>query len=235
LLFFINKLFRNVRGIDFFALTIDEGIAGYRDKSILLAKRLCERLGIRHYIFSFKEEFGLTLDEKVKDRREYACTYCGVARRWLLNKKARELGATRLVTAHNLDDEVQSVIMDYLRGDLSRLSRAYKYAVMHKLFVQRVKPFKEIPEREIALYALLNGIEIQEEKCPYARGMRFVVKKFLNELEEESSGIKFSAYRTGVKISRVIATHLSKKVMYSCAKCNEPSVNRICKTCELWR
>ena len=118
---------RNI--IDLTAVTINEGISGYREEGIKIASQNAKILGVNHRIVSFQEYFGLTLDDMMKnqalesDNKRHACTYCGVFRRYLLNKKARELGATKLATAHNLDDEAQSILMNVLRGDYLRFKR----------------------------------------------------------------------------------------------------------------
>ncbi|MEM5871543.1 MAG: TIGR00269 family protein, partial [Candidatus Aenigmatarchaeota archaeon] len=246
-IYIIKKLFGKRRDLKFFAISIDEGIKGYRDESLEIAKRLCERLGIRHYIFSFKEEFGFTLDEKVKMIKSKSkdfwegksCTYCGVARRWLLNKKARELGATKICFGMNLDDEIQGILMDYIRGDLVRLSRmgSGETIVKNPLFVPRIKPFREIPEKEIGLYALLSGLEIQERECPYVEGPRFKVRDFLNDLESECPGTKFSILNTFERLLPCVKEIVKKRdfEIKPCEICGEPTSQKICKACELWK
>ena len=243
-LYVMKKIFGKRKDLEFFAISIDEGIPGYRDESLKIARKLCESLGVEHHIFSFREEFGKTLGEKVGEIKESrgwegtACTYCGLARRWLLNRKARELGADKICFGMNLDDEIQGIMMDYIRGDLVRLARMGGEAVVsHKLFVPRIKPFREIPEKEIGLYAILSGLEVQEDECPFLEGPRFRVRDFLNDLEADSPGIKFSVLKTFEKLLphvRGIVKRESVKLT-RCAKCGEPSSQRICKTCELWR
>ena len=113
------------------------------------------------------------------DEIKEPCTYCGVGRRWVLNRKARELGATKLAVGHNLDDEVQSVLLNYMRGDLPRASRMgpvtdwSRRKKFGEKFVPRIKPLRELPEKEIALYVLLKGYDIKWDECPYASGVRF--------------------------------------------------------------
>jgi len=245
-LYMLRKIFRDRKDLSFFAISIDEGIAGYRDESLKIAKKLCKKLGVKHHVFSFGEEFGKPLSEKVaeinknkgKQWEGTACTYCGLARRWLLNRKARELGATKIVFGMNLDDEVQGIMMDYIRGDLARLSRmGGEPIVRNRLFVPRVKPFREIPEKEIGLYAFLSGLEIQENECPYIEGPRFRVRDFLNELEAESPGTKFSVLNTFGKLLPSVRGLVKANgvELVRCEKCGEPSSQRTCKTCELWR
>ena len=105
-------------------------------------EKLCKDFGIEHYIFSYKDEFGLTMDYIRKKMDSGFCGTCGILRRYILNKKSREVKATKLATGHNLDDECQSIIMNMIRGDLLRLSRTGPMPKLaeHKKFVPRIKP-----------------------------------------------------------------------------------------------
>jgi len=47
------------------------------------------------------------------------CTVCGIIKKWVLNKWARKLEGDVIVTGHNLDDEAQNVLMNYLKGNVS--------------------------------------------------------------------------------------------------------------------
>ena len=44
-------------------VTVDEGIAGYRDEALEIAAENCKQLEIPHHVVSFKELYGFTLDE----------------------------------------------------------------------------------------------------------------------------------------------------------------------------
>jgi len=243
-LYMMNKIFGKRDDLSFFAISIDEGIPGYRNESLEIAKMLCEKLGVEHHVFSFKQELGKDLSKKVKKIKKSegwegtACTYCGLARRWLLNRKSRELGATKICFGMNLDDEIQGIMMDYIRGDLVRLSRMGGGPIIRdKLFVPRIKPFREIPEKEIGLYAILLGLEVHENECPYLEGPRFRVRDFLNDLETESPGTKFSVLKTFERILPCVRgiVKQEKVKIIKCANCGEPSSQKVCKTCELWR
>ena len=73
---------------------------------------------------TFKDEIGFTLGELVRKTRTNApCSYCGVIRRRILNKKARELKADKLAIGHTLDDTVQTVLMNLMRNEPLRLVR----------------------------------------------------------------------------------------------------------------
>ena len=119
----LNKLSKQNPKIKINAIAIDEGIHNYRDKTLEKAKEFCHRNNIKLNIFSYKGEFGLTLDEMLKILDVKPCTVCGIFRRYLLNKKSRESGLTKLVTGHNLDDECQSIIMNQMKNNIRSSAR----------------------------------------------------------------------------------------------------------------
>ena len=245
-LYLMHRILGPRRDVELLAISVDEGIKGYRQTSIRCAEELCRKLGIRHHIYSFKEEFGKTLDQKVKEVKksgrkydlEVSCTLCGVGRRYLLNKKARELKLTKLCMGHNLDDEAQAVLMNYIRGDLYRAARMGPEPVAYdRKFVGRIKPLRIIPEKEVALYALLSGFRFHSPHCPHRCGIRLEARDFVNGLEENHSGIKFTILETFDRILPSIRAQMEKEIgeLHYCRKCGEPSSKELCKTCELWR
>jgi len=248
-LYIMSKILKPRRDMEFFAFTIDEGIKGYRDHSIKIAKGLCKELGIKHMVFSYKKFLGKTLDQKMKGIKkrpqalQTACSYCGVARRYMLNKISRDLKATKLCVGHNLDDETQSIIMNYIRGDMAKASRMgavtdYSIAkIKGNVFVPRIKPLREIPEKEVGLYAMLNDLEVQEDECPYASGIRFEVRDFLNNMEAAHPGVKFSVLETFNKMLPLVRNFIEKQgiEIKLCEKCGEPSSQDVCKLCEMWK
>lgn len=220
------------------AITIDEGIKGYRDQSLPVARKNAELLGVEHFIVSFRDAFGVTLDRIVELARRRRtglnpCTYCGVMRRSLLNQAARELGADKLATAHNLDDEVQAIMLNYVRADLSRLYRLGPIYSPREGFVPRIKPLREIPEKEIALYALLRGLEVHLGTCPYAGGIHMKIRDFINDLEANHPNTKFMILRMFDRLRPELARCAPEFEVRRCELCGEPTSANVCKACEL--
>ncbi len=244
-LYLMHKIIGPRRDVELLAISVDEGIRGYREQCISRVKKLCSKLKIRLHVYSFRQEFGETLDQKLKEVNksgkydlDVSCTLCGVGRRYLLNKKARELKLTKLCTGHNLDDEAQAVLMNYIRGDLYRASRMGPEPVVYdRKFVGRIKPLRIIPEKEVALYSMLSGLDFHDKKCPHRCGIRLEVRKFVDDLEDKHSGMKFTILETFDRILPSIRSQMEKEQgeMHYCRKCGEPSSRELCKTCELWR
>lgn len=222
------------------AVTIDEGIKGYRDEALKIASEQCEELGVKHEVFSFEQLFGLTLDkminqeQRVSGREFTTCTYCGVLRRRALNLAARKIGANKIATAHTLDDEVQTILMNIFRGDLSRLAKEKPVTdkVDQKL-VQRVKPLCEIPEKESALYAYIKRVRFQASPCPYAsEALRNDFRSMLNYMEEKHPGTKFTIFNSLQRLRPAIQ-ETAENHFKECIECGEPSSRTLCKVCEL--
>ena len=197
------------------------------------AKRLTGTLGVEHRIVSFREVYGHDLDDLLRGREEMACTVCGVLRKQLLQTEAKRCGATVLATGHCLDDEAQSILMNYLKGDTGRIARdASKPG--HPVFVRRIKPLSRIQEREVAIYGMVKGIYTDLPECPYAGyALRGEARKMLNFLESRYPGTMeklVTGYR-GVR-ERVRGRDHPETVDV-CERCGGPASGPCCRACAL--
>ena len=234
----ITKIERDFPNVTLTALIVDEGVPGYRDFGLRRSKELCEELGIELVATSFKELFGYSLPEivSIAEKRGMtlrACTFCGILRRRAINVKAKELGATKVATGHNLDDEAQTALMNLLRGDVLRLLRLGPKPIEELPgFVPRVKPLRYIPEKETTLYAYFKGYPFYEVECPYVRAsMRDEIRFILNEIEGRHPGAKYAIVKAVDKLSAMGA---SLKVQVGlCKYCGEPTSREVCRACEL--
>ena len=223
------------------AISIDEGIRGYRDEAIRIAERNCRKLGVEHMVISFKEIYGLGLDEivnKLQRRKEKgltSCSYCGVLRRRALNTAAREAGADKLATAHSLDDETQTMILNIIHGDPLRIARVKPVlSIIHPKLVQRVKPLCEVLEREIVFYAYLRKMEFQWVHCPYAgAALRNDVRNMLNRLERRHAGTKYTIFRSMERLRPALEELGKQEKLRECEICGEPTAGEICKPCQM--
>jgi uncharacterized protein (TIGR00269 family) len=243
LLHILAKIERGYPKTSLVAVTVDEGIKGYRDEALKIAAENCQKLGIEHHVVSFKELYGYRLDEIVKSLKQKSesglspCAYCGVLRRKALNIAARSLKADKLATAHTLDDETQTILLNIFHGDVLRIAREKPVTnEAHPKLVQKVKPFCEIPEKETALYAYVRKTKFQSMPCPYASGaLRNDVRLMLNRMEEKHAGIKFTIFKSIERIRPALEDVASKEGLRECTECGEPTTEKICKTCQMLR
>lgn len=240
LLHILTKIEKAFPEAEVCAVTVDEGIKGYRDEALKVAAKNCRKLGVEHVVVSFKEMYGYKLDEIVamaRGKELTPCSYCGVLRRRALNMAAREADADKLATAHNLDDEVQTIILNIIHGDTPRIARVKPVLdEVHPRLIRRIKPLCEVPEREIALYAYLKKIEFQGVPCPYARtALRSEIRTMLNRMEEKHPGTKFTIFKSIEKIRPALEAAAKEAEIRDCKICGEPTVGEICKPCQMLR
>ena len=220
-------------GIDLLAITIDEGVSGYREETITAAKRLTGALGIEHRIVSFREVYGYDLDDLLRGREEMACTVCGVLRKQLLQMEAKRCNATVLATGHCQDDEAQSVLMNYLRGDTGRIARDASKAG-HPVFVRRIKPLSRIQEREVAIYGMVKGIYTELPECPYAGyALRGEARKMLNFLESRYPGTMEKLITGYGRVREHVRGRNHPETVVVCACCGGPASGPRCRACAL--
>jgi uncharacterized protein (TIGR00269 family) len=235
-LHFIKELYSNRSDIEIIALTVDEGIHGYRDKSIPVVHRNCEQLQVDHHIISFRDVFSFSLDEIMvrKSSAIGACSYCGVFRRFCLNVLAKKLQVDRLATGHNLDDMAQSILMNFVNADMGKLARLGPHKKIQPGLIPRMMPLRFIPEKENTLYALVKGIEYHDAICPYStEALRGSFKDILYTLEEQNPGTRHSILRSYDAIKEGLLQKYPQISLNSCQNCGEPTAKELCKPCEL--
>jgi cytoplasmic tRNA 2-thiolation protein 1 len=232
LLHILREIEEETHGSELIAITVDEGIKGYRDEAIGIVERMCRAMGVEWHLIRFRDLFGSTMDEVASwDRILGACSFCGVLRRRALNEAAKQVNADRLATGHTLDDMAQSVLLNLLRGDLGKMANLDPGGYTSHGFVRRIKPLCEVPERETTLYAYIQGFELQSETCPYAgEAMRNDARAFLTSMEAKRPGVLFTIYNTALKL---IPETTNTQTMKLCKKCGEPSTGETCRVCQL--
>ena len=216
------------------AVTIDEGIPGYRNEALEIVENFCEKLNVEHKVYSYKDLFELTLDEALELReneKTSSCSICGILRRRAIDFAANDVGADVIATGHNLDDTLQTFVINMLSGDTTKIGWMDPDTSSNSL--RKIKPFCEIYESEIVFYAFTNDIPFQSEPCPHMNeGIRTEIREFLNSLESQHSGIKNNLYQSILKVSQSVKT-LNSKEKTICEKCGTECTGNICSVCNM--
>lgn len=236
-LYVLHKLGYNVE-----AMLIDQLLGEYSRTNKGNIKKFCNELAVKLHIIPMREEFGCSVCymKDVLDKKGFrmnTCTICGVMRRSILNRHARKLKATKLVTGHNLDDEAQTFFMNMIHGNilLSAKLGPTTGVIKDRKFIPRVKPLYYCLEEETKRYSKIKNFPVQYEPCPCSlNSFRTMVKKNLNELEKQHSGVKLNLAEGFLKVIPALKKQYKKSGrLKECKSCGEPSSQEKCKVCSL--
>lgn len=227
----------------YIGLGIDEGI-GYSTVSLAM----CQTFVREHHpeallhAVDLGREFGQTLPELARTRqrgRGKPCSVCGLVKRHIMNRFARDGEYVAIATGHNLDDEAAVLMQNTLHWQTGYLARQAPVLEERDGLARKVKPLVRIYEREAAAYVLLRGIDYIYEECPFARGSTTnFYKELLNQLELNSPGAKQQFYLQFLKARNteaVIFGHEGQVELRSCVRCGQPTTaGDMCAFCRLW-
>ncbi len=232
--------------VELVALTIHEGIEGYRDESLAACRTLVDELDLRHEVINYDDEYGIRMDDVAGDAEAdmAPCAYCGVFRRDVLSRYADELGADLLLTGHNLDDAAQTAMMNFLSGDVDQIAKHYEASLAplserraQERFVPRAKPLRDVPEREVALYVHVEDVPAHMHECPHAsEAFRGEIQSLLHELEDRHPGTRhsiMSGYQELAELAAARADEPPETSLSPCAECGTPTAGERCRPCQL--
>jgi len=231
--YLLKKFGYNIEGFH-----IDLGMGKYSEKCLGSVKKLCDNLKIKLHLYDIKKEMGSSMcyiRAKVQHEKKGLknCAICGVIKKWIMNREARKLKVSKIATGHNLDDEVQTFLLNIFKGspELSANSGAITQNIKNKKFITRIKPLFYVDENDIRSYAKKMKLPVVYEKCPCALdSYRIQVRKFVDSLTtKQKENIIKNFYKLLPKIQKL----KPEGNLYYCEKCGEPSRKKICKMCEL--
>jgi len=239
-LYLLKNIFKDNKNIKVEAIHIDPSIGAYSEINKKNITKFCRENKIKLHIVSFREEFGYSLCYiksllHQKGIKWKSCTICGILRRYLLNKKAKQLKATKLVTGHNTDDEAQNIIMNIFQNHVEILPRLGPKTGLaeHKGFIPRIKPLYFCTEEETRLYSKLNNFPVKYEKCPCREeAYRKEIADMLTKFEEHHKATKTGIIQSFLKILPALK-QADKGKASICKKCGEPSAGNICNSCKI--
>lgn len=226
----------------YIGLGIDGGI-DYSDTSRRLTEQFAAERGLHLMVVSIPDEYQESIPAmaaRTTRGRTKPCAVCGLTKRHVMNRIARDGGYAALVTGHNLDDEAAVLFgntLNWLPGYLAR-----QWPVLdanHPGLVRKAKPLCRIYEREMAAYALLRNIEYMYEECPHAQGSKTIYyKEILNRLEADHPGAKLSFYLNflNAKENGMFASGVDHQAaqLHTCPSCGQPtSAPGICAFCRM--
>jgi len=252
-LYILKKL-----GYDVHGLMIDLYLGQWSETHKKNMLRICGEMDVPLTIVDLKEELGqgiCFIKAVLKKRKNLTgCTVCGIVKRWILNKWAKKLGADKIVTGHNLDDEAQNVLMNFLKGNVllgvnsspstggkevaaPHAENPHQKEIQKNLdikragFAQRVKPLFFCSENDIRDYAKKRKFDILYDKCPCSfETYRADTRDWMSVLSDAEKLAIVEGFQELVPGLRVN----NKRELKVCKKCGEPASSEVCKACGIF-
>jgi uncharacterized protein (TIGR00269 family) len=224
----------------YLGLGIDAG-SGYSDASHGYARKFAERQGLALHVVDIEQEHGRpipVLAESSQRGHGKPCAVCGLVKRHILNRFARDMGYDVLATGHNLDDEAAVLFGNTMQWAGDFLQRQGPVLPESPGLARKVKPLCRFYEREMAVYAFMRGIEYIYEECPYAEGSTSIYyKSVLNRLENDRPGTKLSFYLRFLEAREqgLFANRPPEDTaLHPCRQCGQPtSAPGLCAFCRM--
>jgi cytoplasmic tRNA 2-thiolation protein 1 len=234
----LNK--RHSIGFRIELVCVDEGIVGYRDHALRTVENNARKYDLPLTILSFTDLFGWTLDQifRATQTRE-TCTYCGIFRRRALDLGAQRVGATRVAVGHNADDVAETVLLNVLRGDLTRFGRSVdvktdgiETQLQAVRVPPRIKPFAFQNQKEIVWYAHYNELEYYAVECPYAvQAFRRFPRGYLVAKQRDDPALMRRIIEGTMAIQTLLI--IKDSDVGFCERCGSASNHAVCMACKL--
>lgn len=214
-------------------LGIDDHIS-YSEQSQCRTEKFATERKLQLHIINLEDEYGAAIPELAQRSmrgKNKPCAVCGMTKRHIMNRCARDLGYNVLATGHNLDDEAAVLFSNTVNWIPGYLVRQWPVLEAHHPgLARKVKPLCRIYEREMAAYALLRGIDYIYEECPYVGGSRTIYyKELLNRLETDRPGAKLGFYLSFLqaKENGLFAPQADSgyERLHECPSCGQPTTN----------
>jgi tRNA(Ile)-lysidine synthase TilS/MesJ len=214
------------------------GIGTYSDESGTYARAFAARRGVRLVEIDLRDDLGYDVPTAAVATRRVPCSACGMTKRHLFDRAARDGGYDVVATGHNLDDEAAVLFGNTLRWDAAYLGRQRPVLPEGDGFPRKVKPLVRLTERETAAYCIVRGIDYIVEECPMAAGNRHLgYKEALNIVEARSPGAKAAFYQGFLERAqeRFAPDAADERLaLHSCPSCGAPTTSEgDCAFCRL--
>ena len=213
----------------------------YSDVSEGYVESFAKSHALTYQVVNLRDTYGKRIpDFKGTGRGKRMCSVCGLVKRHIMNRIARDGGYAAIATGHNLDDEAAVLFQNTLRWEGGYLRRqAPLLPATDSGLARKVKPLVHLYERETAAYALVRGIPFVEQECPYSVNAKSIYyKKLLNQLERRSPGAKMQFFLSFLRAKEggLFSDGGQEDVeLQACRECGQPTTaGDLCAFCRLW-
>ncbi len=208
------------------------GIGEYSGRSGAIARAFAAERGASLLEVDLAGEYGFDVPTAGRKGSRSTCAVCGLSKRYVFNKAARDHGYDVIATGHNLDDEAATLLGNTLRWQTDYIARQFPVLPAEEGLARKVKPLYRLSELETAAYAFLRGIDYVVEECPLVAGnTQLRYKEALNQLEATSPGTKAQFFLSYLERGAPLFAAQDDAELRPCERCAQPTTGRFCAFC----
>jgi tRNA-5-methyluridine54 2-sulfurtransferase len=208
------------------------GIGEYSSRSGEITRAFARERGAILIEIDLRDEHGFDVPTAGKRGSRSTCAVCGLSKRYVFNKAARDHGYDVIATGHNLDDEAATLLGNTLRWQTDYIARQFPVLPEEEGLARKVKPLYRLSELETAAYAFLRGIDYVVEECPLVGGnTQLRYKEAMNQLESTSPGTKAQFFMSYLDRAAPLFETQDTAELRPCDACGQPTTGRFCAFC----
>jgi tRNA-5-methyluridine54 2-sulfurtransferase len=208
------------------------GISEYSSRSREVVRAFAAEREARLVEVDLAREYGFDVPTAGRKGSRSTCAVCGLSKRYVFNRTAREGGYDVIATGHNLDDEAATLLGNTLRWQTDYIARQFPVLDAEPGLARKVKPLYRLSELETAAYAFLRGIDYVIEECPLVAGnTQLRYKEAMNRLESASPGTKAQFFLGYLERAAPLFAEQDAVDLSACECCGQPTTGRFCAFC----
>ncbi|HEX6230394.1 MAG TPA: ATP-binding protein [Actinomycetota bacterium] len=208
------------------------GIGGYSSRSGDAVRAFADGRDTTLIEVDLADEYGFDVPTAGRKGSRSTCAVCGLSKRYVFNRAARDHGYDVIATGHNLDDEAATLLGNTLRWQTEYIARQFPVLPAEEGLVRKVKPLYRLSELETAAYAFLRGIDYVVEECPLVAGnTQLRYKQAMNQLEAASPGTKAQFFLNYLERGAPLFASEDAADLHPCERCGQPTTARFCAFC----
>jgi tRNA(Ile)-lysidine synthase TilS/MesJ len=161
-------------------------------------QQFCDNLGVKLHVLTTSFEVDATADSEPTDaarrrKQKTPCFLCSWNRRKQMFNLAQELGCNKIALGHHQDDLLHTALMNLtFQGRFDTMPALLK---MRKMPLSIIRPLCMIEEKDIKLYAELQGYQKQQKLCPYETfSHRADIKHIYDAIEQMNPEARYSMW-----------------------------------------
>jgi uncharacterized protein (TIGR00269 family) len=208
------------------------GIGEYSSRSNALVRAFADDRRAVLVEVDLARDYGFDVPTAGRKGSRSTCAVCGLSKRYVFNRVARDRGYDVVATGHNLDDEAATLLGNTLRWQTDYIARQFPALPAEDGLARKVKPLHRLSELETAAYAFLRGIEYVVEECPLVEGnTQLRYKDAMNRLEAASPGTKAQFFLGYLDRAAPLFALQDKAELAPCERCGQRTTGRYCAFC----